>query len=149
MLMPMVENPADPDEPIDSKFGTRLRRYRNAKGLSLADLAESSKMKEGTIRQIELNNTGIPTFVNGLKLAAALGISPYELADVSGPGFKQSVEHDRDHEHVPKSVLGEVRSALATMGARMDRFESLLATLEQKAESPPAPTVPRAERVRK
>lgn len=111
--MRMSEELKGAEEPIDSKFGTRLRRYRDSKGLSISDLAELSKTKDGTIRQIELHNTGMPSFINGLKLAAALGISPYELAELPEPGSTPLAA--ASESPVPTLDFAAVRAELAKM----------------------------------
>ncbi len=118
MLMRMSEEPKGAEESIDSKFGTRLRRYRDSKGLSISDLAELSKTKDGTIRQIELHNTGMPSFINGLKLAAALGISPYELAELPEPGSTPPAA--ALESSVPPPDLAAVRAEIDRMQERAE-----------------------------
>jgi transcriptional regulator with XRE-family HTH domain len=53
-------------------FGQRLRRLRDAAGLTIIDLATVVGCAEGTIRQIENGHVKSPSMILGVKIADAL-----------------------------------------------------------------------------
>jgi len=55
-------------------FGERLKTLREAAGLSQASLARESGVSVGSVRGYE-QGRGLPSFVNAVALAAALGVS--------------------------------------------------------------------------
>jgi len=69
------------------KIGERLKKFRTAKALSQKQLAVMSKMSEPAIRNYELGNR----YPNGKqleKIAGALGISPFAIADPDFDNYK-------------------------------------------------------------
>jgi len=63
------------------RFGRRLRRLREARGLSRTELAYRVGVSEGAIRQMESGQTKIASFVVGLRLARVLGTTAWYLAN--------------------------------------------------------------------
>ncbi len=62
------------------KIGERLKKFRTASGMSQKQLAEKSGMSEPAIRNYELGNR-YPNDKQLEKIAGALGISPFAIAD--------------------------------------------------------------------
>jgi len=62
------------------RIGEKIRRFRVAQGLSQKQLAIMSGMSEPAVRNYELGNR-TPSFKQLEKLAFALKLSPYALAD--------------------------------------------------------------------
>jgi transcriptional regulator with XRE-family HTH domain len=65
---------------VAEKFGERLRRLRNERGVTVVDLAATVGAAEGTVRQIENGSTKMPNFVLGVRMADALNVDPRYLA---------------------------------------------------------------------
>ncbi|MDQ2679466.1 MAG: XRE family transcriptional regulator [Candidatus Eremiobacteraeota bacterium] len=63
-----------------SGIGERVRAYRKSRGLTAAGLAAKSGVSENAIRKIESGNSKQPSFVTGVRIADALGLSPRILA---------------------------------------------------------------------
>jgi transcriptional regulator with XRE-family HTH domain len=61
-------------------FGTRLKRLRVSRGMSVAELAQASDTPEATIRALEKKTSTMPELFIGLKIAEALRVDPYFLA---------------------------------------------------------------------
>jgi transcriptional regulator with XRE-family HTH domain len=61
-------------------FGERVRRLREARGKTLAAVAEECGCSEGTIRHIEVGNVASPGLHLGIRLADALGVDVRYLA---------------------------------------------------------------------
>ena len=74
------------------ELGARIRDLRQAKRLTLADLAASSGISIGTLSQIERNLVS-PTVRTLFTLGESLGVSPARLIDPSG-------EHAKDDPYV-------------------------------------------------
>ena len=62
------------------KIGERIKKFRTAKGLPQKHLAIMSRMSEPAIRNYELGNR-YPNTKQIEKIAEALGISPFAIAD--------------------------------------------------------------------
>jgi len=62
------------------KIGEKIKKFRVAQGLSQKQLAIMSGMSEPAVRNYELGNR-TPSFAQLERLAAALKLSPYALAD--------------------------------------------------------------------
>lgn len=65
-------------EPIET-VGARVRRVREAQGITIASLAETCHVSEGAIRQVETGGVKSPSLILGLRIAKALGVQPYWL----------------------------------------------------------------------
>jgi len=61
-------------------LGERLRALRLARGWSPTALAQKGGVGENAIRKLESGITKEPSFTVGVRLARALGVSPWELA---------------------------------------------------------------------
>ena len=62
------------------KIGEKIKKFRVAKGLSQKQLAVMSGMSEPAVRNYELGNR-TPSFPQLERLASALKLNPYALAD--------------------------------------------------------------------
>ena len=69
------------------KIGERIRKFRTEKSLSQKQLAIMSRMSEPAIRNYELGNR-YPSMEQIQKIAMALSISPYAIAD---PDFETTI----------------------------------------------------------
>lgn len=66
----------------ESVFGRRLRELREAKGLSLRDLADLTGIAHQTIRKYEMGDN-VPNWETVEKLADALAVSTEEFRNKS------------------------------------------------------------------
>jgi transcriptional regulator with XRE-family HTH domain len=80
--------------------GHRLRRVRNAKGLTMVDLASQVGAAEGSVRQIENGSVKQPSFRLGIRLADALNVDPRWLA--LGDGESATERYDALERRVTK-----------------------------------------------
>jgi transcriptional regulator with XRE-family HTH domain len=132
--MPQRTRKREPKVPkigIDGlSFGARLRVMREYRGWSYADLAARSGLSSQAIQKYESNPASEPEYFNGLKIARALGVSPWDLAGEHAPESQlkavpgneffaplQQVESDEDRTVTPLT-LGARLSALEGQGAR-------------------------------
>lgn len=60
--------------------GQRIKRLRESRGLSAAQLARLASTTVNAIFKIEGGYTKAPEFVAGLRMARALGVDPWYLA---------------------------------------------------------------------
>jgi transcriptional regulator with XRE-family HTH domain len=60
--------------------GERIRELRKRRKMSPVQLAAAAGVTDSAIHQLEDGMTKSPSFANGLRIARALGVSPYELA---------------------------------------------------------------------
>lgn len=65
---------------MEETYAERLRRLREQRKISVGELALKAGLTEGAIRKMEYGETKGRGFANGLKIAAALGVDPWELA---------------------------------------------------------------------
>jgi transcriptional regulator with XRE-family HTH domain len=65
---------------MEETFAERLRRLREQRGLTVGRLALRAGLTEAAIRKMEYGDTKGHGFINGLKIAEALGVDPSELA---------------------------------------------------------------------
>jgi transcriptional regulator with XRE-family HTH domain len=65
---------------MEETFAERLKRLREKSGLTVGRLALRAGLTEAAIRKMEYGDTKGHGFVNGLKIAEALGVDPSELA---------------------------------------------------------------------
>jgi transcriptional regulator with XRE-family HTH domain len=80
----------------------RLKRLRDQRGMTVGRLALRAGLTEGAIRKMEYGDTKGQGFINGLKIADALGVDPWELA------FGQKRKHTE--RSVSKSIEARLRS---------------------------------------
>jgi transcriptional regulator with XRE-family HTH domain len=120
-------------------FAERLRRLRDARGLTVGRLAMRAGITEGAIRKMEYGDTKGHGFINGLKIADALGVDPWELA--FGQKRKQT---DRS---VSKSLEARVRSLQDQVAILAEIAKAGVDAL-QLSESQKRQIVARLERIR-
>jgi transcriptional regulator with XRE-family HTH domain len=65
---------------MEETFAERLKRLREQSGLTVGRLALRAGLTEAAIRKMEYGDTKGHGFINGLKIAEALGVDPAELA---------------------------------------------------------------------
>jgi len=65
---------------VPETFGERLRTLRTRRHLTPSALAHAVGVTEGAIRQMESGQTKSASFIVGLKLAHALGVTAWFLA---------------------------------------------------------------------
>jgi transcriptional regulator with XRE-family HTH domain len=73
-------------------MGERMRRVREAQGLTIYALAETCLVSEGAIRQVESGGVRSPSLLLGLRIAKALGVEPYWLATRGARADRGSAE---------------------------------------------------------
>lgn len=146
----------------DRSFRERLRKKRLEHGLSPGELAIAVGVTEGAVRQMESGQTKSASFAVGVKLALALGCSPYWLA--TGREKPSTADFPRDsnigrrmqgnrpphlESRLPpgfgasegaqpwasRSELEALRAALLTLGQKLGVAAELEAQLLQ--ETPP------------
>lgn len=83
-------------EPADATFGTRLREFRNAKGLTQAALGHKVGLSQRMVAYYEIQG-GTPGPALLAKLAGALGVTTDALV---GRDRAQKATTDVGHEHV-------------------------------------------------
>lgn len=88
------------------QFKDKLRQLRKKKGMSATDLARICGITDNAIRQLELGNSKVPTFVVGVRLAQALGVTPEELLEEEAK-MPFSDRMNRFEEVLEKVVLSQ------------------------------------------
>ncbi len=69
----------------ESKLGPRIASLAEERGLDVTDLSRASGLKEGTLYKLLRGDQDSTAFEAGLRLAKALCVDPWELADVTPP----------------------------------------------------------------
>jgi len=64
---------------MQETYGERLARLRLRCGYTVAELARVAFVSEGNIRALEAGRTRNPALDTGLRIAHALGVSPFVL----------------------------------------------------------------------
>jgi transcriptional regulator with XRE-family HTH domain len=91
--------------------GERIRQIRLAKKMTPAALARAAGMTRGAIHQLEEGLSRSPSFENGLSIALALNVSPYELAfGKRKPGPELTIADD----------VAELRGRVVAIEGRLD-----------------------------
>ena len=140
------QNETDEEAPA---LGRRLQALRTFRGLTYSDLGSKATLSSQAVEAIEKGRTKEPSFTKGLRLAAALGVSPYELAGEPDPGTVAKTEIEQLVEKAINDRLSDFRvptrvSAAGTgrhlsedqwaaLGRVADNAESLLALLRRRA----------------
>lgn len=116
-IKPAAPGVPDPG-PVD--VGTRLRRLRTERSLTIAQLAEQAGVSSGMISQIERGTTN-PSIKTLQRLRAALGVNLWEV-------LNQNVEAAPPHSDFvlrradrPRIVVGESRLVKELLSPRKDR----------------------------
>lgn len=63
-----------------SGIGERIKALREAKRLSIIQLASKSGIGENALRKVESGENKAPSFVTGVRIARALGVDPWYIA---------------------------------------------------------------------
>src|SRR5579862_8384736 len=82
---------------MEEMFAERLRRLREARGITVGALAARTGLTEAAIRKMEYGDTKARGFLNGMRIAEALGVDPAELA-YGKKGKRAAHAHDRSTE---------------------------------------------------
>ena len=69
---------AQPQSPVHEEFGRRVRRQRDALGLTQEEIAERSSLHVSYVAQVERGERNI-SLTNMLKVADALDLDPGDL----------------------------------------------------------------------
>src|SRR5208282_4497590 len=97
---------------VSERFGERLARLREERGMRPHVLAQRIGATEGMIRKIEAGETKSANFPNGLLLARALGCDPWYLAfGQDGPPPIVGGEAPANFEKLARD-LSELRATL-------------------------------------
>ncbi|HXW76874.1 MAG TPA: helix-turn-helix transcriptional regulator [Candidatus Eremiobacteraceae bacterium] len=131
---------------MQETFAERLKRLREQRGLTVGKLALRAGLTEAAIRKMEYGDTKGHGLVNGLKLADALGVDPWELA--FGQHRKQtarsvSTSVDARLRLLQESVaiLAEIAKAgVSTLGLSDSQKRQLLTRLEKIREGDRIPS---------
>lgn len=122
---------------MEETFAERLRRLREARKLTVGALAARTGLTEAAIRKMEYGDTKARGFINGMKIAEALGVDPAELA-YGKKGKRAANAHDRSTETRLHALQEQVAilSEIAKAGVgRLDLTEAqkrqVLARLEK------------------
>lgn len=78
------------DDVISNRLGLRVRTFRKAQGLTLAQLSEKTNISVSTLSKIE-NHQLSPTYERLIALAHGLGIHISELFDAPAPQEQEQV----------------------------------------------------------
>ena len=93
------------------KTGELIRKYRKAKGLTQAELADACGLTDSAIRNYELCNR-TPGIEQIESIASALGISPESLREVPLESSRQALELlfrlEEEFGLVPDEIDGEL-----------------------------------------
>lgn len=120
-------------------FAERLKRMREKRGMTVGQLALRADLTEAAIRKMEYGDTKGHGFVNGLKIAAALGVDPWELAFGKRPKHAHASDSPALEERIKTLqeqvvVLTEIAKAgLANLTEAQRR--QMLARLEKLPEA--------------
>ena len=79
-------------------IGEQVRRYRNERGLSLAQLAKLSKLSKGFLSKVENGQSSLDERRSLLNVADALGVAPHQLT--GQPYDPQTRQEDTVHAAV-------------------------------------------------
>ena len=111
---------------VSGTFGERLRTLRSRRHLTPGALAQAVGVTEGAIRQMESGQTKSASFLVGLKLAAALGVTPWFLATGS--------------DAAPETAPPAAERSTPAMGERISALERRVNVLEGRRGTAPRRT---------
>ena len=108
-----------------SAFGARLRRYREAKGLTLQQVADAVGCTKAYIWELEMKDGQRPTAERVQKIAQVLGVT---MEDVMGTPMEQApdaspedVAFFREYAGMTEDEKKNYQDVLKLMFARRDR----------------------------
>ncbi|WP_419044150.1 helix-turn-helix domain-containing protein [Enorma massiliensis] len=112
------------------KTGELIRKYRKAKGLTQAELADACGLTDSAIRNYELCNR-TPGIEQIESIASALGISPESLREVPLESSRQAIELlfrlEDEFGLVPGEIDGEL---VLRVDERAGKSQKLLQVLK-------------------
>lgn len=135
-----------PDAASVATVGLHLRRLRKARGLSLRELAEASRLSVGFVSQIE-RGLSSPSLRTLTRLADSLSVGIGELFSEDGTakdGDRQVVARPADQPTVDLSASGIVKRWI-TPFERVPRLDIYILELETGAASGELPYVHEGE----
>lgn len=85
-----------------TKFGDRVKKFREAKGLNLSELSNCSGLDPSSLSQVERGDRNL-TLKNVANIAEGLGVEPYQLF-MFPDQVSEPQNHDLDEllENAPK-----------------------------------------------
>lgn len=119
------------DQSMTQQLGLRVRAVREAKGLSLAQLAEKSGLPSATLSRIE-NNKMSPTF--GVLARVMMGLE-VDWIDLMGPQRDVSGERLKSFADAGKGQSTSVRACSATVLHAHEQARSLPLLIEVRARA--------------
>lgn len=120
-------------------LGRAIRRHRDAAGLTQQELAARSGISDKKISRMEAGFMQDPGFGDVIPVAAALGLSPNAIAEVSGlwaPALRASMQDPR--EEWLEGFLGRATKEMKDSWLQMAYGAAL--GLEHQAAAPKLPT---------
>ena len=126
---------------MSETFADRLKRLRERRGLTVGTLALRAGLTEAAIRKMEYGDTKGQGFINGLKIAEALDVDPWELAfgrrrqhtRTTGDGKSIEARLKSLQEHV--AILTEIaKAAIAGLDLPEAQKRQVYARLEKLPE---------------
>ncbi len=94
-----------------------MRNRRREVGLTAARLASVVGVTENAIRKLEAGDSAEPRFSTGMKIAAALAVSPRELADASDVGAPELAQVIRGIRAARSKIESEGASHIDVFGS--------------------------------
>ena len=125
---------------MDDTLAERLKRLREKRGLTVGQLALRAGLTEAAIRKMEYGDTKGHGLINGLKIADALGVDPWELAfgrrsKHGKPSDSRSLEAQLKSLREQVVVLTEIAKAgVAGMNLTEAQKRQIFARLEKLPE---------------
>ena len=110
------------------RSGELIRKYRKAKGLTQAELADACGLTDSAIRNYELCNR-TPGVEQIESIASALGISPESLREVSLESSRQALELlfrlEGEFGLVPDEIDGELVLKIDRKAEKYQKLQAL------------------------
>ncbi len=97
--------------PVKETLGSRLRRLREEKGISVAALALKVGVSQATLRQIETGHIKNPSFLVGLRVANELNVDAMYLALGEGSSITERID-------IIDRRVTKIEQRLETIGTR-------------------------------
>ncbi|WP_208866429.1 helix-turn-helix domain-containing protein [Mesorhizobium sanjuanii] len=135
----MTLQKADAGQDSDPRLGARLRELRQARKLTLADLAASTGLSIGTLSQLERDLVS-PTVRTLFTLGGALGVSPAWLIDPENSGDVDAPFVVRANKRQPFLNADGLKKDLISPVASK-RLKGFYVVIEPGSGSGPAPYV--------
>lgn len=120
------------------KTGELIRKYRKAKGLTQAELADACGLTDSAIRNYELCNR-MPGIEQIESIASALGISPESLREVPLESSRQALELlfrlEEEFGLVPDEIDGELVLRVDERAGKAQKLVQALKTWKRMIDS--------------